>query len=574
MRDPKIRAFFESIGYPRDWIEEAMKYRPEDSYVAFNPEWAEEHPPLLPNKPIFDIALQRRNSDKIALVCLGREISYRELNDLSDRLANALQSMGVKKGDRVATFLPNCIQHTIAFFAITKIGAICVPNNVMYTPRELEYQLNDSGAKVLITLDSLYPVFERVSKSQVEEVIVTNIRDFAADNANIPKLFDVEKKEIPNTHSLTDLLRDHTSLKEYTGVDPENDLCLMIYTSGTTGRPKGVMSSHKNLWANVWVARYLMGIKENDVDLQIMPTFHCAGWDLAQLPTLYAGGTVILVPLFDAKECLELMQSYRVSVVFAPPTFFIGLMNYPEFKKYDLSSLRIPLSCGAPLPSAVKEQWDKLTGKYLYDGYGLTETNCGGTACLSYPKKRKPGCVGAVTLGEMKIVNDKGEVVPRGVVGEIMFRGFGVAKGYWNMPEETKKTFREDGWLHTGDAGYLDEEDFLHFVDRYKDLIIASGYNVAPYEVESVIMQHPAVKEAAVIGVPDPYRGETVKAFVSLKDEYKGKVSESDIVEFCRQQLAKFKVPKEIEFLDELPKNPVGKILRRVLKERELQKRG
>ncbi|HDM60026.1 MAG TPA: hypothetical protein ENF96_00035 [Archaeoglobus veneficus] len=174
----------------------------------------------------------------------------------------------------------------------------------------------------------------------------------------------------------------------------------------------------------------------------------------------------------------------------------------------------------------------------------------------------------------MKIVNDKGEVVPRGVVGEIMFRGFGVAKGYWNMPEETKKTFREDGWLHTGDAGYLDEEDFLHFVDRYKDLIIASGYNIAPYEVESVIMQHPAVKEAAVIGVPDPYRGETVKAFVSLKDEYKGKVSESDIVEFCRQQLAKFKVPKEIEFLDDIPKNPVGKILRRVLRERELQKRG
>ncbi|RLI76154.1 hypothetical protein DRP04_12875, partial [Archaeoglobales archaeon] len=364
MKDPKIRAFFESIGYPRDWIDEGMKYRPEDSYVAFNPEWAEEPPPPLPNKPIFDMTVQRRNSDKTALVCLGKEISYRELNDLSDRLANALQSMGVNKGDRVATFLPNCIQHTIAFFAITKIGAICVPNNVMYTPRELEYQLNDSGAKVLITLDSLYPVFERVSKSQVEKVIITNIRDFAADNANIPKPFDVEKGEIPNTHTLTDLLKDYTPLKEYADVDPENDLCLMIYTSGTTGRPKGVMSSHKNLWANVWVARYLIGINENDVDLQIMPMFHCSGWDLAQLPTLYAGGTVILVPLFDAKECLELMQSYRVSVVFAPPTFFIGLMNYPEFKKYDLSSLRIPLSCGAPLPLAVKEEWDKLTGKY------------------------------------------------------------------------------------------------------------------------------------------------------------------------------------------------------------------
>jgi len=574
MRDPKIRKFFESIGYPKEWIEEGQKYSPEDSYVAFDPEWALEPIPPLPKKPIFDILLQRKDSNKTALVCLGKEVSYKELNDMSDRLANALVSMGIKKGDRVATLLPNCIQHTIAFFAINKIGAICVPNNVMYTPRELEYQLKDSGAKILITLDSLYPVFEKVSESHVEKVILTNIKDFAAKDAKVPNLFDVEEKEFPNTYSFLDLLREYTPLNDYATIDPENDLCLMIYTSGTTGRPKGVMSTHKNLWANIWIIKHAFGVGEKDVDMQIMPTFHCSGWDLAQLPTLYAGGTVVLVPLFNPEECLELIQRYKINIIFAPPTFFIGLMNYQGFKNYDLSSLRIPLSCGAPLPPAVKEMWDKLTGIYLYDGYGLTETNCGGVACLSFPKKKKAGCVGTVTLGEMKIVDENGEVVPRGVVGEIMFRGFGVAKGYWNMPEETKKTFREDGWLHTGDAGYLDEENFLHFVDRYKDLIIASGYNIAPYEIESIIMQHPAVKEAAVVGVPDEYRGETVKAFVSLKDEYKGKASESDIIEFCKQYLAKFKVPREVEFMDEIPKNPVGKILRRELREREIQKRG
>ncbi|MCL5289861.1 MAG: AMP-binding protein [Firmicutes bacterium] len=540
------------------------------SYIKFDPGWSLQLIPPLPEQPIYEIIKQsaKKWPQKTALICLGRKITFRELDKLTDQLAQALVSLGVKKGDRVATMMPNCIQHTVAFFGINKTGAIAVPFNVMYKEKEIEYQLNDSGCKTIIALDSFCPIIERVKeKTLITNIVLTNLKDFAGEDKIIPPIFAADKKVLANTYDFNALLNSYKPVSLSLDINPDNDLSLLLYTAGTTGVSKGVMISHRNMWAAAHPSKYIFDLSEEDVDMQVMPMFHASGYCLLQLPVLYSGGTVVLVPLFNAKECLNLIDELKITIIFAPPTLFTALLNHPDFSKHDLGGIRIPLSCGAPLPRAIKENWDKITGNYLYDGYGLTETTAQGTAVLSMPMKKKPGAVGVVLCGELKIVDQNGEIVPRGTTGEVMFRGDGVAKGYWNKSEETKKSFTDNGWLHTGDAAYLDDEDFLYFVDRYKDLIITSGYNVAPLEIENVIMQHPAVNEAAVVGIPDEYRGETVKAYVSLKQEYKNRVSEQDIIDICKKELATFKVPRIIKFIDEIPKNPVGKILRRQLRE-------
>ena len=540
-----------------------------ESYSKFKNEWGVEPVPPLPDKPIYSILTEGAKEwpDKNALICLGREMTYGELGELSNRLAFILANkFGVKKGDTVAAMLPNCIQHTLAFFAVTKLGAIHVPCNVMYKSRELQYQLSDCGAKVFITMDTFYPIVDAIKgKTPVENIIVTNIGDFATAEDEIPALLKVEKKDISGTYQLLSLLDEPAGKLPEVEIAPSEDLGLLLYTAGTTGVSKGVMISHKNLWAATHPTKYIFGVTQKDVDLQIMPMFHCSGFCLAQLALLYSGGSVVLVPFFNAVHCLRWIQDYRVSIIFAPPTFFVALMNEPEIKNYALSSFSITLSCGAPQPPPVREGWRKITDVNLMDGYGLTETICQGASVVSMPNKYKPGAIGAAFHCEARIADDDGKVVPRGTVGEFMFRGDGVTRGYWNKPEQTKETYMEDGWLHTGDAGYMDDDDFMYFVDRYKDLVVASGYNVAPAEVEGILMSHPAVKEAGVVGVTDPYRGETIRAFVSLKEGQK--VTEDELIKHCKENMATFKVPRGIKFIDEIPKNEVGKILRRQLRE-------
>lgn len=555
MRESRIREFFEKMGYPRAWIQDGARFSPKDAYIAHDPEWDTYPMPPLPYAPIHAVLKRPGDTGKTALASLGTRMSYAELDELSSGLAGGLKRLGIEPGDRVATLLPNCIQQTLAFFAVSKIGAILVPNNVMYTKRELTRQINDSGAKVLIALDALEGNFEGLEAPSLQHVVVTGLMDMAAWSRG------------GGDSGFLDLLRSHQTGEAWTPAP--DDVVLMIYTSGTTGTPKGAMITHKNLWANTWVARFGIGIVEDDVDLQLMPTFHCSGWNLAQIPTLFAGGTVLFVPLFDAAETLCLIREQAVTLVLAPPTFYVALLQQPGFAPEVLKSLRLAVSCGAPLPNALRAGFEASAKKELLDGYGLTETNCGGTACLSYPKKHKAGSVGVVTLGEMKIVGSEGNVLKRREVGEVCFRGLGVVKGYFGKAEETKKAFDPEGWFHTGDAGYIDEEDFFVFVDRYKDLIVASGYNIAPYEIECALMEHPAVSEAAAIGVPDAYRGEAPKAFVVLKPGMEGKVTQEEILDFLKERLAKFKLPREVAFLSELPKNAVGKILRRELKERE-----
>ncbi|MGC9324817.1 MAG: class I adenylate-forming enzyme family protein [Desulfomonilia bacterium] len=579
--DEAFMKCYEKLGYPKEWIEEGMNYAPGDSYVISHPSWYTEEMPDVPDISIYELfhrtALE--NPDEIAVIFLDKPITYRDLDELACRYAAVLTGLGVQKGDVVAALLPNSLQHVVAFYGATKIGAIHTPINVMYQPDEIAYQIDDSGARVILALDLLHSRVKDLKESgTLDHIILTSIHDFAADDPIISQavkfLWDIPTQTVEGCLDLFEALKAHEPLKETALCTPKEDTALLLYTAGTTGKSKGVIETHFNMVYNSLThthAARLWGDKE--INFAIMPMFHTAGYFLHGLPVLYQGGILIPIPMFDIEDALRVIQQYKVNVIFAPPTLFIALMSNQEFlKKYDIGSLMLTIACGAPVPPAVQDQWHTLTGLTLTSGWGMTETNSGG--CISIPGiKESLNSIGIPVYSEMKVVDDEGRVVPRNTEGEILYRGLQLAKGYWNKPQETREAFLDDGWFKTGDRGYIDEEDFVHFVDRVKDLIIASGYNLAPVEVENVIYQHPAVAEVAVIGMPHEYRGETVKAVVVLNKDFVGKTTEQDIIDFCKQKLATFKVPREIEFRDALPKSAVGKILRRVLRDEELQRR-
>lgn len=545
------------------------------SYISFNPAWGYEEMPPVPEIPLFDLIRRSvdRYRDKTALVSMDYRITYGEMDGYSDRLAHALAKRGVKKGDRVATLLPNCAQHVIAFHGIIKAGAVSVPCNVMMKGEELTYILNDSGAETAICLDLLYPLLQSVAaRTFIKNTITVHIKDFYSEGAWVPPILNQGKLSFPDTVDLMEILDRHPADPPRPEINPREDLALLLYTAGTTGFPKGVMETHYNLVYNCLSHSHLMEFNHRDVNLQIMPMFHTSGYFLGLHPFLYRGGTVIMMPMFDADEFLRVIDRYKVNTMFGPPTLFVALVNHLDLPRYDLTHFKLATGCGAPVPPALQARWKELTGIDLTNGWGMTETNCGGI--MSLPNKKNLDSIGVPVAGEVKITGPGGETLPRGQVGEICFRGPQVARGYWNKPEETAAAFDGEGWLHTGDAGHMDPEGFIYFVDRIKDLIIASGYNVAPFEVESVIMKHPAVLEVAVIGVPDQYRGETVKAFIALKEEYRGKIGAEEILIFCKENMATYKRPRIIEFMDELPKSAVGKVLRRKLKDMEREKSG
>lgn len=543
------------------------------SYIAFDPAWGYEEIPPVPEIPLYDLIRQSvdKYKDKTALVSLGYEMTYGQMNDYSDRLAHALTRMGVQKGDRVATMLPNCAQHVIAFHGIIKTGAVSVPCNVMLKGNELSYILKDSGAETIICLDLFYPLLQSiVAQTPIKNVITVHIKDFHSAGAWVPPLLNQSKMTFPDTIDLMDILNGYPPDTQIPAIDPFRDLAILLYTAGTTGFPKGVMETHYNMVYNCLTHSHLMDLNDQDINLQIMPMFHTAGYFLGLHPVLYSGGMVVLVPMFDAGELLKIIDRYQVNTIFAPPTLFVALVNHPDLHRYSLKQFKLATGCGAPVPLVLQKRWRELTGIDLTNGWGMTETNCGGI--MSLPNKNNLDSIGVPVAGEVKIIDHEGKILPIGQVGQICFRGPQVAKGYWNKPEETARAFDKEGWLHTGDAGYMDAEGFIYFFDRIKDLIIASGYNIAPFEVESVIMQHPAVLEVAVIGVRDKYRGETVKSFIVLKEGYRDKVSYEDINQFCNEHMASYKKPRIIEFVDQIPKNAVGKVLRRKLRDIEREK--
>ncbi|HOD27739.1 MAG TPA: AMP-binding protein [Syntrophales bacterium] len=541
------------------------------SYLKFEPAWGTEPLPPIPDVPFFE--LLRRSAYlhpmKTALISLGKEVSYHDLNEMADRFAAALADLGVKKGDRVGVLLPNSAQHVIAFQGIIRAGAISVPCNVMLKSEELIYILNDAGVETVVCIDLLCPIVQMVQeKTKIKTLIAVHCRDISAADGWIPPLLMGEKKTVPNTLDFAAILEKYPPQPPDVTIDPQEDLALMIYTAGTTGVPKGVMETHANMVFTCVNHAHTYGIDYNDMNLQILPMFHVGGYYLMLHPILYKGGTAIMMPMFDPAEFLKAIDRYKANLLVGPPTLYVALVNHPDITRYDLKHFKSAVAAAAPVPIPLQERWKEITGIELNKGWGMTETN--GGQIVSLPNKRNLDSIGVPMSGEVKIVHkDSGEIVPRGEFGEIMIRSPQIAKGYWNKPEETEKTFEADGWLHTGDGGYISEDGFVYFVERIKELIIASGYNISPSEVESVIMKHSAVVEAAVIGIPHEYRGETVKAFVVLKDEAKGKVTADEIIEFCKQSMATYKKPEIVAFIDALPKNSVGKVLRRVLRDQE-----
>jgi long-chain acyl-CoA synthetase len=552
----------------------------ENSYSKYQPEWGTRKITDVPGCGIFDFAIRQpaeKYRRKTAIINYGRHYSYSDLEDLTNRFANALIKLGIRKGDRVATLMPNCLQYFIAFYGIAKAGGITVPCNVMYKKDELAYLIKDSNAKAIVVLDSFYPVVEATSKDiKYEHIIVTSFNDFADESAvsneTVRRMLMRDKREIPaGTIDFVKILKDSSATDPAVRISGFNDLAVIQYTSGTTGFPKGAMLTHSNFCATGVTLTNVMDMTETDVHILIFPMFHIAAYCF-HIQALVSGGTVIPLAMFDPKEMLSVIEKNKVTVLFAPPTLFIGLMSHPDFKKNNLNSLRIAVGCGAATPIEMQNKWEEIVGTPLLNGYGCTETSGIAPGIIQMPNKPnvKPGGMGW-TVGEAKVVDSTGNTVTRGTVGELVHRGPGIAKGYWNKPEETKKQFSEDGWWRSGDACYMDEDESLFFQYRIKDLIVSSGYNVSPVEIENTIYKHEAVKEVCVYGIPDEYRGESAKALITLKDEYKGKITESEMIAWCKEQMATFKVPKVIEFGD-IPKTASGKVLRYILQDKDKQK--
>ena len=504
--------------------------------------------------------------DRPATAFLGAQLTYGEIKARADRLAAALAGLGIAKGDRVGIMLPNCPQYLISFFAIIRLGAIVTNVNPIYTPREVEQMASDSGMRAIITLDALAPVALSVKpRTQIETVITTSMKEYSAAPDGAPPA-------PAGTLSFSELIAGITEPKPpRVEIDAENDVAVLQYTGGTTGVPKGAMLTHYNIFAAVAqcssVGSYFMRRGEERF-LLVIPYFHVYGLVVGLVFGTWTGAMQILIPRYDVNQLLDAIKTYEPTYFPGVPTLFISLLNHPESKNSGLNRIRRFNSGSAPLPVEVIEQFEQLSGALLYEGYGMTET-----AALSHTTpalaKRKPGSIGvAVPDTECKIVDlETGErEMPVGENGELCLRGPQIMKGYWQKPEETANTLR-DGWLYTGDVARMDEDGYFYIVQRKKDMILVSGFNVYPNEVDDVLFTHPAILEAAVIGVPDAYRGEAVKAFVVLKQGEQATAEE--IIEYCRERLARYKVPSTVEFLGSLPKSTVGKVLRRELRERE-----
>ena len=537
----------------------------------------------LPEIPVsqFLTDAYKENPSKVAIHFMGKDLTYQELYESSLRFANYLRSLGVEKGDRVAIMLPNCPQAVIAYYGTLYAGGVVVQTNPLYTERELQYQMADAGAKVILVMDILYPrVMKILKETQIENVIVTGIKDYLPFPKNLVYPF-IQKKQYGFSvkvehsginHLFTEIMRSSQPKSIEMPFDFENDLALLQYTGGTTGFPKGVMLTHKNLIANTmmcdaWMYRCEKG---KETILGMLPFFHVYGMTTVLILSVMQQGRMVLIPKFDVEQALKTIDKQKPTLFPGAPTMYIGLLNHPDLAKYDLSSIKACLSGSSPLPVEVQERFEEITGGKLVEGYGLTETSPVTHANFIWGN-RIAGSIGVPWPDTDSVILRSGEteVLPPGEIGEIAIKGPQVMKGYWNRPEDTAMTFA-DGWFLTGDLGYMDENGYFYVVDRKKDMIIAGGFNIYPREVEEVLYEHEAIQECVVAGIPDPYRGETVKAYIVLKEGFT--VTDKELNNYCRQNLAAYKVPRFYEFRDELPKTAVGKILRRTLVDEEKAK--
>ncbi|MBI4318216.1 MAG: long-chain fatty acid--CoA ligase [Chloroflexi bacterium] len=536
--------------------------------------------PLVPLHRLLEESA-KRFPNRAATVFLGATLTYRQIDEAGNAFAAALADIGVRKDDRVALLLPNCPQDVIAYYGALKAGAVLVPTNPLYVEHELEHQFRDSGAETVVTLTKFYPILRKVQpRTAVKNVIVTNIKDFFPPLIRLLFTLAKEKKDGhrvkvdagPGSYSFTDLLKTYAGRSHVANVGAD-DVALLQYTGGTTGLSKGAMLTHANLVANtVQTRRWLTDLQDGqEVMLAVLPFFHVYGMTVAMNMGVSCGATLVLLPRFDLHDVLKTINKHRPTIFPGVPTMYVAINNAPNVARYNLRSIRACISGAAALPVEVQQRFEELTGGKLVEGYGLTEAS---PVTHSNPiyGLRKAGSIGLPFPDvEAKIVDVDTGLADLGIgeVGELVVRGPQVMRGYWNMPEESARVLR-NGWLHSGDIARMDQDGYFFIVDRKKDMIIAGGYNIYPRDVEEVLFQHPKVKEAVVAGVPDRYRGETVKAYVVLNDGETA--TEEEIVEFCRGRIARYKVPTAVEFRTELPKTLIGKVLRRILIEEEKTK--
>ncbi|MDN3449127.1 AMP-binding protein [Planococcus sp. APC 3906] len=551
--------------------------------------WLAHYPPEIPHTlqypsmPVQEYLTQAHEQfpEKVAIHFLGKDVTYNELYDSAMKFANYLQKLGIQKGDRVAIMLPNGPQAVISFYGILYAGGVVVMTNPLYTEREIAYQMNDSGARLIVTLDLLYPRVAKVLKeTKLENVVVTAIKDYLPFPKNIIYPF-IQKRQTGLSvkvehrginHQFLEIMKIASTDVKKPEFDFEHDLALLQYTGGTTGSPKGVMLTHKNLISNATMCdAWLYKCKKGEETIMgIIPLFHVYGLTTVLILSVMQGNRMVLLPKFDPETALKTINKQKPTLFPGAPTLYIGLMNHPDIAKYDLSSIEACLSGSAPLPAEVQEKFEKITGGKLVEGYGLTETSPVSHSNLVWGERTKGSIGYPYPDTDSKIfLPGTTEEVPHGEIGEIAIKGPQVMQGYWNRPEDTAATI-VDGWLLTGDLGYMDEGGHFFIVDRKKDMIIAGGFNIYPREIEEVLYEHEAVQECVVAGIPDPYRGETVKAYIVLKEGYT--VTEEEFDKYCREHLASFKVPRIYEFRKELPKTAVGKILRRSLVDEERAK--
>jgi len=530
--------------------------------------WLEHYPPGVPPEveipattvpQLFDEATSRL-ADRTAVVFYGRSISYRELREATDRMANALASLGVRKGERVALYLLNSPQFIIAYFAALKCGATVTPISPVYTSHEVKFQLEDSGAKVLFCQDVLH---EKVVKAGValDHVIVTNVSEYLP---TLKKLFS-RKGESPrgaNARQFQDLLKNHPAQAPAVDIDPQTDLAALPYTGGTTGNLVAAYTASQSAFAGMQAGK--------EVILAFLPFFHIYGQVVIMLNGLLQGNLLVLFTTPDTEEILAAMEKYQATVFYGVPTLYEYLKDHKDTDKANWKRLKLVLSGADTLHESTMSGWERRTGTRITEGYGLSET-CAASHVnpIHRPKPGSFGCpIPNMTAAVMS--PETLEFLPAGEVGELVLSGPSVMQGYWKKPDESAKVFLErEGmrWMRTGDIVRMDEEGYFHFYDRTKDLIKFKGHSIFAKDVEDVLYGHPQVKAAGVIGVPDPSVGQRIKAIVVLQGDARGKVSEDEIKAYCRDQLADYKVPHIVEFRGELPKTDVGKVSRRELRE-------
>ncbi len=560
--------------------------------------WMNHWPAFIPQeatypkgkKPVFEYLRDnaREFPDRTAIVFYGKQVTYGELDRMSEQFAHFLIAAGLKKGDRIALFLPSCPQYHIAHYGINKMGGVIVPCSPLFKQWELAYQLRDTETTTIVTLDLLYPVVAAVAEDHpLDKVVVTSLHDFLPEELtmNPVPMMAAPKKSYPGTTEFMDILSRYPS--DPVGVDVSlEDTVQLQFTGGTTGLPKGAVLTHG---CKLFKVATLMNVLRADMaflghqddtftTLAILPTFHIAGM-LGAVDTMIAQGTTqVLMVMFDPVAAMQAIDRYKVQFFQAAVPMNMAMMGHPERKQYNLSSLKLCLttSFGIQLTEEIVARWTADTGGCMLAeaAYGLTETHTFDTFMPLHMPKYAAGCQGIPIPGQqIKIVSwdDRTREVPVGEMGEIALNNPGVLKSYWHRPEETRDTL-VDGWVYTGDMGKFDEDGFLYFLGRKKEMIKVSGFSVFPEEVETFLMQHEAVDKVAVIGAPDPKKGEVIKAYIILKPEFKGVFDGETIIAWAKPRISSYKVPQAVEIRDALPMSGVGKLLRRVLVEEELGK--